>query len=234
MFNNSICSGIVWHKRYKTKEHEFFYKLNTWLIKIPKEDLNFKTITYKFRNKDYLRDEYHKYPNLLDRIYKKLNEFNIDNVVDEIFLLGQISNLGIYFSPLNLYFCYKNNQCNYILCEVSNTPWNERHYYILDTTNSILETNKNFHVSPFFGMNQTYKWQFNLTNNNIFFKIDSYENNIKVFSASYNATINDINNRKIIFKNMFNVYKIYWGIYYEALKLFIKKVPFIKHPRQKK
>lgn len=231
MFNNSICSGIVWHKRYQTKEHEFYYKLNTWLIRINKDDTIFNTIGYKFRNKDYLRDEYSKQPNLLKRIQYKLEKFNIDtSIINEVFLLGQISNLGIYFSPLNLYFCYHNNQCQYILCEVSNTPWNERHYYLLDK-NSILETPKEFHVSPFFGMNQQYKWQFNLKNNHIFFKIDSYENNKLAFSASYNAIINDIN-KKIIFKNLFNVYKIYFGIYYEALKLFIKKVPFVSHPKK--
>jgi DUF1365 family protein len=234
MYDNSICTGTVWHKRYKTKEHEFFYQLNTWLIRITSQQYSWQNFFYKFRNKDYLRDSYEKYPNLQQRIYNKLNEFNIKQTdIDDVFLLGQISNLGIYFSPLNLYFCYKNNQCRYILCEVSNTPWNERHYYILDN-NQELETEKNFHVSPFFDIKQKYKWSFNLQHNNISFSIDSYENEIVVFSASYNATINNIDSKKLINKNKFNVFKIYFGIYYEALKLFIKKVPFISHPNSKK
>jgi DUF1365 family protein len=234
MYNNSICTGTVWHKRYKTKEHEFFYQLNTWLIKITAEEYHWQNLFYKFRNKDYLRDSYKKHRNLQERIFNKLNEFDIKkNNIDDIYLLGQISNLGVYFSPLNLYFCYKNNQCRYILCEVSNTPWNERHYYILDK-NLALETDKNFHVSPFFGIKQKYKWNFNLDNKSINFTIDSYEEQNKVFSASYSANINDIKNKKIIAKNKFNVFKIYLGIYYEALKLFIKKVPFISHPNSKK
>jgi DUF1365 family protein len=233
----SICIGTLWHKRYKTKEHEFYYKLNTWLIPINKDEYNYKNLFYKFRNMDYLRDSYKKEPNLFNRIKCKLQELNIVDTksINQIYLLGQISNLGIYFSPLNLYFCYTDyddKQCKYILCEVSNTPWNERHYYVLDY-NAELHCQKAFHVSPFFNLNQTYKWRFDFKDNrNIGFIINSYENDSLVFSASYNCTAIPIHQKKTAIKHKFNVFKIYFGIYYEALRLFIKKVPFVSHPHK--
>ena len=74
-------------------------------------------------------------------------------------MLAQARCFGLYFSPVNFYFCYddniKNNdaeenketgQAAYMLAEVSNTPWNERHYYLVDLK-AIKDTQKAFHVS---------------------------------------------------------------------------------------
>lgn len=152
MFEHSLSEGVVWHKRYSPKVHQFSYKLNSWLIDLQDlEALNnhsrlvsaSKMAIYRFQDKHYLRDSS---GDLLERIKSKFTGLGV--VLDgseRFYLLGQMSNLGIYFSPLNLYFCYVDEQCSYILAEVSNTPWNERHYYLLDPKNPQIISKKNFH-----------------------------------------------------------------------------------------
>ena len=48
-------------------------------------------------------------------------------------LLTQLRRFGYYFSPLNLYYCFDRGgeDVEAVVAEVSNTPWLERHCYVL-------------------------------------------------------------------------------------------------------
>lgn len=241
MFEHSFSDGVVWHKRHSPKVHQFSYKLNSWLINLQKLDQldnNSRLINrsraaiYRFQDRHYLRDSN---GDLLQRIRSKFIDLGGGlNGEESFYLLGQLSNLGVYFSPLNLYFCYAGEVCTNILAEVSNTPWNERHYYLLDPNQPQIISKKNFHVSPFFGLNQEYHWQFDLTKQKISFKIDSYQEQKLVFSAGYNGNLIPVTSSGIKFrliKSPFMVYKIIFGIYFEALRIWLKKIRFVPHPK---
>ncbi len=215
-----------------------------WLLDIDKiEDLATnsriiniaKSALYQFKPEKYLRDK-GNFP-LTHKLKKKLAELGASLAdQDKFYLLGQLSNLGLYFSPLNLYLIINDkNECKYILAEVSNTPWNERYYYLLDKSQKQIISTKKFHVSPFFGMNQEYHWNFNFAKDKLGFRIDTYEDNKKVFSAGFNGNLVGVTEDdfyKTIIRSPLNVYKIIAGIYFEAFRLWlIKKIPFIPHPR---
>ena len=71
-------------------------------------------------------------------------------------------NAGLYFSPVNFYLGFdKAQQPTHLLAEVSNTPWDKRHYYgfLLDGENTEFCHDKDFHVSPFNPIDQQYQWQ---------------------------------------------------------------------------
>lgn len=241
MFKTSLAIGKVWHKRYTPTIHEFQYKLNSFLIDI--DDVNSldrlsnlisinKFNLYYFDHENYLRSNY---GHIKSKVRSKLIELGAKlEGQEKIFLLGQLANLGIYFSPLNLYICMVNDNCHYVLAEVSNTPWNERHYYLINMLNEPYIVKKNFHVSPFWGINQDYHWTFKFADNSIYFQIDNYQDDKKVFSAGYSANFITSNNKtqlqQELIKNPCNIFKILTAIYYHALKLFIKKVPFVAHP----
>ena len=55
-------------------------------------------------------------------------------VPGSVCLLTFPRNWGYYFAPLNLYYCFRdgNHSLGAIVAEVSNTPWLETHYYVLD------------------------------------------------------------------------------------------------------
>ncbi|MEM9660122.1 MAG: DUF1365 family protein, partial [Planctomycetota bacterium] len=56
--------------------------------------------------------------------------------VGRIALLTQLRHFGYYFSPLNLFYCFDaQERVETVLAEVSNTPWNERRFYVLHDGN---------------------------------------------------------------------------------------------------
>ena len=75
-------------------------------------------------------------------------------------------NAGLYFSPVNFYLGFDTEQKpSHLLAEVSNTPWDKRHYYgfLLDGIHTEFCHDKDFHVSPFNPIDQRYQWQVTVT-----------------------------------------------------------------------
>ena len=84
--------------------------------------------------------------------------------VGPIRLLTLLRNWGYYFCPLCLYYCFDRSgqTVDAVVAEVSNTPWHERHWYVLWQGNRIGEPSqlrfrhpKGFHVSPFMDMDMS-------------------------------------------------------------------------------
>jgi DUF1365 family protein len=65
-----------------------------------------------------------------------------------VMLLTQLRYFGFHFNPVNFYYCYdEKGTLRWVLAEVRNTPWNERHYYAVNGQDA-QPTEKAFHVSP--------------------------------------------------------------------------------------
>ncbi|CAM9788254.1 unnamed protein product, partial [Phaeothamnion confervicola] len=102
-------------------------------------------------------------------------------------LLTHLSYLGYCFNPVSFYYCY-NAGGQRVQAIVSNTPWMEMHCYVLApgspgveiaakplpethrlqchrrqaTETTAAAFRKDFHVSPFMGMDYTYDWGFSV------------------------------------------------------------------------
>jgi hypothetical protein len=81
-------------------------------------------------------------------------------------LLTQLRTFGHSFNPVSFYFCFgaDGERVEAVLAEVTNTPWHERHAYLLergDATGRVLRdrTDKVFHVSPFLPVDGAYDWR---------------------------------------------------------------------------
>lgn len=82
-------------------------------------------------------------------------------------LLTHLRYFGYVFNPVSLFYCFDaaGERVESVVAEVSNTPWNERHCYVLTPEEDHgrgrvhrWRTPKTFHVSPFLGMGYDYAW----------------------------------------------------------------------------
>ena len=161
----------------------------------------------------------------------------------KIYLLTQLSCFGYCFNPISIYFIFDeaNQNLDYLILEVTNTPWGERHNYVLKHSdkpkNEIYsyQFQKELHVSPFMSMNYTYKLNLKINSQQILVHMENYREGQKDFDATLTLKAQEESSIKKTFWHFpLITYKIAMAIYWQALKLWIKSVPFHAHPRSNK
>ena len=159
-------------------------------------------------------------------------------------LLTQLRYFGFYFSPLNLFYVFDDDdqQVEFVLAEVSNTPWNERHCYTLWQGNRIgdgtalrFEHAKEFHVSPFMEMDQEYRWHLSQPSRGLSIQLSNLCDQDVVFSAGMTMKRRDMSRQQLnrmMLRYPVVTAQIVAAIYYQALRLWWKKCPFYAHPKK--
>lgn len=240
MTSSAIYHGTVYHERFRPSRHAFQYQIYLfWLNLDELTDLDDKIKHFssthrslvEFRRSDYIGD---KSVSLKDAVLTKIKELEGITVAGaEVFLLSQLRTMGLHFNPVNFYFVRpdKTSSFTYMLAEVSNTPWNERHYYAVDLTLQS-DTNKAFHVSPFNPMDMVYKWRIQQPGNTLSLAMDCYQQK-KDFTAGLQLTRAPLTSKEIrraLIKIPSMTVKTVSGIYWQAVKLWLKRTPIYPHP----
>ncbi|WP_088332132.1 DUF1365 domain-containing protein [Lacimicrobium sp. SS2-24] len=236
---SAIYSGTVWHHRHRPKKHSFSYFIHLfWLDLQEQDDLETvrglsvkKWAPVTFRRSDYLSDPSQP---LHQEALNKMSALAGQTLEGKVYLLGQLRLFGLYFSPVNFYYLQQSDgSFSHLLAEVSNTPWNERHCYLVDLNNP-QTTEKAFHVSPFNPMEMHYHWQVTQPDEvlNLSIRCDTDQRH---FDAGIRLRKKSLNS-KTLFRVMLSTMtlKTLAGIYWHALKLFIKGVPVYSHTAKDK
>ncbi len=238
---SSIYNGTVVHKRFKPKTHYFKYSVFSLLIDLSDLVSLNKKIKFFSYNQFNLMSFYEKDhgnrdgSSLILWVKKNLKDNNIDSENVKIKLLCYPRILGYVFNPLSVFYIYDSGgKLICILYEVKNT-FGEQHTYIfkVDDDKNLYQHNcsKKFHVSPFIEMDCKYFFRVLKPGEKISVIIDQYQTDEKILFASQDGKRADFNSRELIksyIKHPLMTLKIISAIHYEAFKLWVKGIKFVK------
>jgi len=243
-----LYKGIVRHRRVTPRNHQFQYRVfmpYLCLDELPDlfADKSFWSATGRalgeFRRSDFLGDP--KIP-LADEVRRRIREETGKNHTGPIYLLANLRYFGHIMNPIACYYCFDDDesQLQFLVTEVNNTPWNERHSYVLPgaVEGEWLKTqfDKALHVSPFNPMTMRYLWRSNTPKQRLFLHMENINGGEKVFDATLSLSAQPITaanlNRNLV-KYPFMTVKIAFAIYWQALRLFLKGVPLHAHPNKR-
>jgi len=240
-FVSGIYKGKVNHRRLSPKRHSFTYSYAMWLIDVDELPLlteRFSLIgssrfsPISIRLSDHLE-------NIADpdsfksRIREKVKQLGGQWQGSKVLIMTQARMFGLYFSPVNFHFCYEGDTCRFMLAEVSNTPWQEKHWYLVDLEDA--KTEKDFHVSPFMPIEQIYRWRIKLPGQHFLAHIENWQQE-KVFDATLRLdrlTINRRNLYRMLLRFPITALTTVAAIYWQAAKMFIKGFKFYSYQKSR-
>lgn len=246
---SAVYSGWVRHRRYTAAPHAFSYRLfmmyldldelptlfdGRWLWSVDRPNIAW------FRRADYLGPAARP----LDESVRDLVEARSGwRPTGPIRLLTHLRYWGHCFNPVSFYYCFAPSglKTEAIVAQINNTPWDERHAYVLTAAANQGSDQaqryrfaKDFHVSPFMAMDQQYDWRFGLPGETLGVHMENWREGERLFDATLSLRRQPLDGMalaRVLGRFPLVTLKVVGAIYWQALRLWAKGVPFCSHPQ---
>jgi DUF1365 family protein len=189
-----LYAGTIRHRRHEP-DREFSHRLTLAYVDLDELGglLGGRLVSprpglLRFRRRDYLGDP--ALP-LAAAVRDRVQELSGQRPEGPIRVLTQLRSWGLCFNPVSFYYCLDTagEQVDAVLAEVTNTPWGERHSYLLRGgagPQAVLRGTfaKELHVSPFMGMDHVYQARATVPDRSLSVHIESRRHGKAVFDAT--------------------------------------------------
>jgi DUF1365 family protein len=246
--NSSIYFGRVRHRRTAPVEHAFSYRMFMLYLDLAELPRLFERRWFwsvrrpalaRFRREDHFGDP-----------AVPLEQSVRDLVAGEtgqrpegpIRLLTHLRYFGYVFNPVSFYYCFDadDTRVETIVAEVTNTPWGERHCYVLPQRMNTGRDGhgryfpgKVMHVSPFMEMDVAYDWRFSAPGDLLTVHMENARKGDKIFDATLVLNRKEIcagSLARALAAYPLMTLKVMAAIHWQALKLWLKGAPVHDHP----
>lgn len=262
---SGIYVGRVRHRRLSPVPHELGLPLFMMYLDLAEIPAVFerrwlwsasRPAVARFKRADYLGDS--NVP-LVQAVRERVESATGRRPAGPIRMLTHLRYFGYCFNPVTFYYCFNaaGERPEFIIAEITNTPWKERHAYILECAQGEADGRgvqrftfaKDFHVSPFMPMDVGYDWSFSVPGERLFIHMnltdrrnstkagDEAGGRAEAPSKVFDATL-QLERREITGANLAGVLLRYpWmtarviaSIHWHALRLWLKGCPVHPHP----
>jgi DUF1365 family protein len=242
---SAVYRGWVRHRRKTVNQHRFKYSVFMLYLDLAEIPSLFHGVPgwsakawslASFRRSDFMGDP--SIP-LNESVRKRVEEETGDYPRGPIRMLANLRYFGFNINPIACYYCFNESDdaVQYVVAEVSNTPWGERHSYVLtaEPGSSSVRTSfaKVLHVSPFNPMDMQYRWHSNTPGDRLGIHMSCTHDGTETFDATLALRRRPANRRELVLVLLrfpFMTLKVALSIYWEALKLWLKGTPLHSHP----
>lgn len=247
--NSGVYQGIVRHRRFSPVRHDFLYR--TFLLYLDLDELPRvfdgrwlwsarRFAPAWFRRADYLGDP--AVP-LAEAVRDRVAERTGRRPAGPIRLLTHLRYWGYVQNPVTFYYCFdaSGTALEAIVAEVTNTPWKERHAYVVRAASQgrvhRASFPKAFHVSPFMPMDQRYDWRLSTPGERLHVHMTNSRDGERVFEATLalrRAPMTGPVLAGCLARHPWMTASVVTGIYWQALRLWLRGVPFHPHPAERR
>jgi DUF1365 family protein len=247
---SAIYRGQVQHRRHAPRPHAFRYPLfmlyldldelprlfeGRWLWSVNRRNIA------EFRRSDYLGDPTRP---LKDCVLDEVEKATAERPRGAVRLLTHLRYFGHCFNPVSFYYCFDvegaGERLHSIVAEITNTPWKERHRYVLALRDGEplgptygWDFRKAFHVSPFLPLERDYRWRFGTPDESLLVHMDSRASDGKDFDATLSLRREPLtagNLARCLLRHPAMTLKVVWAIHWQALLIWCKRNPVYDHP----
>ena len=227
---SAMYRGEVVHQRLTNPQHSFRYRVVMPLLFLDEIDAicargsgwsSTSRAPVEWRRSDYLTHISANTTALRDSVIATAVDHGRPEPRGPIALLANVRTWGWQFNPIALYYCFDQtgSAVETMIAEVTNTPWKQRHAYVIAAPGEH-ELTKALHVSPFMSMDYSYLLRYTEPNERLNLTMTNTRDGAAQFRATMTLRRSTLDHRaSLSYAVAAMPARVTLGIYFQALRL---------------